>query len=85
MDNLFLETLELLYAASQTSRNHKLIILTQASGKLGLLKSFLQFSWDLKALDTKKYLALSQMLDEVGRMLGGWIKLAEKETPQKSI
>ena len=28
--------------------------------------------WETKSLDTKKYAALSERMDEIGRMLGGW-------------
>jgi len=39
-----------------------------------LLKFFLRISWEIKAVDNKKYIALSERLDEIGKMLGGWIK-----------
>jgi len=28
--------------------------------------------WETKSLDNKKYLILSEKIDEMGRMLGGW-------------
>lgn len=28
--------------------------------------------WETKSLDTKKYISLSEKIDEIGRMLGGW-------------
>lgn len=28
--------------------------------------------WEIKALDDKKYIALSAGIDEMGKMLGGW-------------
>ena len=34
----------------------------------------LQIAWEIKALDAKKYILLSGKLDEIGRMLGGWLK-----------
>ena len=39
-----------------------------------MLKFFLQISWEIRALDDKKYIALSGYLTEIGKMLGGWIK-----------
>jgi hypothetical protein len=39
-----------------------------------LLKFFLQVAWEIKALDNKKYIRLSEKLDEIGKMLGGWLK-----------
>ncbi len=37
-----------------------------------MLKFFLQLSWEIKALDTKKYSVLSEKIDEIGKMIGGW-------------
>lgn len=40
--------------------------------------------WETKSLDTKKYIALSEILDEVGKMLGGWNgQLAKNSAPPK--
>jgi hypothetical protein len=41
----------------------------------------LQLAWDIRAIDTKKYIHLSEHLAEVGRMLGGWRKGLESKTP----
>jgi hypothetical protein len=30
--------------------------------------------WDTAAIDSKKYILLSEKLHEIGRMLGGWQK-----------
>lgn len=74
IDSLFLEAIELIIKASYSSKAEKLIFLSNASFKLDLLKFFLQIAWDVKALDNKKYILLSKKLDEIGKMLGGWIK-----------
>ena len=78
---LFLETLEFLFIAATVSRIQKYPVLQKASGKLDLLKFFLQLAWDTKALDNRKYIVLSESLNEVGKMLGGWMRSTEKETP----
>src|SRR3990167_11069242 len=84
IDLLFIETLELLFIASYLSKQEKLPYLKKSAIKLDLLKFFLQISWETKALDTKKYIALSEPLNEIGKMLGGWIRNVEKETlPQR--
>lgn len=36
---------------------------------------------ELKVLDNKKYEALSEPLNEIGKMLGGWIRNVDKEIP----
>lgn len=57
----------------------KLSIVTRVIGKCDLLKFFLQLGWEQKIIDRKMYAELIILLDEVGRMLGGWKKsLADK-------
>lgn len=81
IDSLFLKTIELLFIAGYLGKQHKIPYLQQASLKLDLLKFFLQISWEIKALDNKKYITLSEKLGEIGKMIGGWIKGIEKENP----
>ena len=75
IDSLFLETIELIIKASYSDKVEKLISLKNASVKLDLLKFFLQIAWEIRSLDNKKYISLSERLDEIGKMLGGWIKV----------
>ncbi len=44
------------------------------SADLDMLRVFLRLAFDVKILDKKKYVAIQQALDEIGRMLGGWLK-----------
>jgi len=74
IDSLFIETTESVIKAFHSGKGEKLIYLIQASVKLDLLKFFLQIAWEIKALDNKKYIRLSEKLDEIGRMLDGWLK-----------
>jgi len=64
----------LVLLAGYASKEQKLAIVQKASGKLDTLKFFLKVAWDVRALDPKKYAAISTPLVEVGRMLGGWLK-----------
>ncbi|OGY43588.1 MAG: hypothetical protein A3B89_04945 [Candidatus Buchananbacteria bacterium RIFCSPHIGHO2_02_FULL_40_13] len=73
-ENLILELLEYILTASQISKIEKLPILEQASVKLNFLRVFLRLMKELKIIDTKKYITMEQIADEIGRMLGGWIK-----------
>ncbi|MBI4157288.1 diversity-generating retroelement protein Avd [Candidatus Woesebacteria bacterium] len=57
-----------------TSKTKKIEALEEASNKLNVLRFFIRLSKDVKILDTKKYISLQEKLDEIGRMLGGWIK-----------
>ena len=74
IDALFLEVIENIIKAGYSNKVEKEIFLRRTSAKLDLLKFFLQLVWEIKALENKKYISLSEKLDEVGRMLGGGIK-----------
>ncbi|OHA63736.1 MAG: hypothetical protein A2843_02835 [Candidatus Wildermuthbacteria bacterium RIFCSPHIGHO2_01_FULL_48_27b] len=80
IDSLFVEIVEYIVVASYLSKQDKLPYLKKATLKIDVLKFFLQVSWEIKALDTKKYITLSAHLDEIGRMLGGWRKGLENKT-----
>ena len=43
-----------------------------------MLKFFLQIAWEIKALDNKKYILLSDNLNKLGKMLWGWLKTVQK-------
>lgn len=82
IDSLFLEVIEWLFIASFLPKEQRLPYLKKATLKLDLLKFFLQVSWEIKALDNKKYISLSEKLHEIGKMLGGWIRgIVSKENP----
>ena len=53
-------------------RESKTDFLQKAANKLDLLKFFLQIAYQIKALDNKKYITISEHLFEIGNMLGGW-------------
>ncbi len=74
IDSLLLETIENTIKAGYSSKTEKEIFLKRASVQLDLLKFFLRISWEIQSLDNKKYIRLSEKLDEVGKMLGGWLK-----------
>jgi len=73
-ENLILDVLESILWASQLSKTDKLPILKKASLWLNFLRVFLRLSKEVKAIDNKKYTLLQEIVDEIGRMLGGWIK-----------
>lgn len=79
MDNITLEILELLFAIPQSS--NKLLILQKMSVKLDLLKILVRLSKDTQAISDKNYLKLQGYLQEIGKMLGGWIKSSKQNTP----
>jgi hypothetical protein len=79
IDDLFIETIELIFTAQYLKRGEKLSVLEKANAKFDLLKFFLQILWETKNIETKHYGLLSQKLDAVGKMLGGWLRKLETE------
>jgi len=72
IDELYIESMEAVSAAAFLSRDEKLPYVRLATRKIDTLKLLLMILWETKSLDTKKYAALSERMDEIGRMLGGW-------------
>lgn len=77
-ENLILDILEGILLASQLSKAQKVPHLEQVSMKLNVLRVFLRLTKDTKVLDMKKCLLLQEIVDEIGRMLGGWMKSAKE-------
>ncbi len=73
-DTYSLELLELFYIANSKKSTYRIATLKQADLKLRILRVLLRLAYDLQALDQKKYLGLQERLQELGKMLGGWIK-----------
>jgi hypothetical protein len=71
IDNLFTDCLELSLLSSYASKTEKFNSVQKLSIKFDALKFFLKVLWDLKAIDNKKYIALSSPLSEIGKMIGG--------------
>ena len=74
IDSLFIETLGHLFIAAHKNSEQKEFYLTKASDSFDMLKFILQIAWEVEILDIKKYVTLSNNLNEIGKMLGGWQK-----------
>jgi len=85
VDALFIEAIEAVASASFLSPADKAPYVRLAIRKMDTLKVLLLVLWEAKSLDTKKYIALSLKLDEIGKMLGGWNgKLTKQNSPVKA-
>src|ERR1035441_8511871 len=73
-EKAILDVIEGILAASEAYKAEKLPILKNVSVKLNLLRVFFRLAKDAKVIDLKKYMVLEEKIDEIGRMLGGWIK-----------
>jgi len=73
-EDAILDALEGMLLASQLTKEEKIDSLRQVSVKINLLKIFIRLAKDTKALDLKKYIILEKKIDEIGKMVGGWIR-----------
>ncbi len=78
-ESLILDILEGILLASQTAKNEKLPILEKTSMKLNFLRIFVRLMKETKVMDNRKYTALQELIDEIGRMLGGWIRSTKEK------
>jgi len=69
-----LEIIEGILMASQQSKIQKLPTLEKISINLNFLRVLIRLMKDVKAIDMKRYTTLEISVDEIGRMLDGWIK-----------
>ena len=83
IEGYFLSLLENIFVTVYLSGEKKSAQLSLAILKLDSLKFFLQLAWENKCLANAKYSILSENLDEIGRMLGGWKKGLDMKTPAK--
>ena len=73
-ENLILDILENILWASQLPKGEKTPILEKTSLRLNFLRVFIRLSKETKMLDNKKYVLLQESVDEIGKMLGGWLR-----------
>jgi hypothetical protein len=83
IDMLFIEIIEALSAAVFLKADEKLPYLRLATRKLDTAKLLLLVLWECRSLDTNKYAILSEKLDGMGKMLGGWQGQLIKTHPGK--
>lgn len=72
IDTLFVEIIEAIAIATFLDKTEKQPWVRFAIRKLDTVKILLMVLWETKSLDDKKYIHISQPIDEVGKMLGGW-------------
>ena len=72
IDKYFIQTIESILVASFLEKQEKQPFIRKAIISLDTLKFLLYILWEIKALDTKKFTALSEPLTTAGKQLGGW-------------
>lgn len=73
-ENLILGVIELLIEAGYAVQNDKIVLLDKASVKLNILRMLIRLMKENHTFDTKKYVVLQEIIDDIGRQLGGWIR-----------
>lgn len=73
-ENITLQILEMMYEANSKYGQERLIILHSIDTKLKILQTLIKALYDIKAINDKRFLHLSELSLEIGKMLGGWIK-----------
>jgi len=79
IDDLLVEIIENLSAASYSKPLEKQDFIAITTRKNDTLKVLMMVLWETKSIDDKKYIILSKQLDELGKMLGGWISHLQKQ------
>jgi len=79
IENHFLDLLELIYKAYYANIENKSIIIIESINKNDIIKYLTQIAFENKLIKEKQYLELSQKLNEVGKILGGWKKGIESK------
>ena len=67
--------LERLFMAAYVQKDEKRKLVVMASAKCDLIKFFLRVAWELEYIDHKKYAELSTPINDIGKMIGGWLKM----------
>lgn len=73
-ENQIMDLIESLIKASKARRENKKDQLHNISTQLDTLRIFIRLMKELSVLDIKKYTQIQQYIQEIGKMLGGWIK-----------
>ncbi len=77
--NMFLEIIELSYHAYYAKTNEKIELIIQTMKKLDTMKLLITIAWEGKLIQNGHYTELSEELQEISKMLGGWKKGIESK------
>lgn len=74
IENNLLELMENITLANIQIETLREPILHKASVKCDICKILFRLSYDLNLMSDRQYIELSSKVNEIGKMLGGWIK-----------
>jgi hypothetical protein len=73
-DYIIMDVIECIFQAGYSKNIDKITVLEKTSTKLNMLRFFIRLMKDTKTLNAKQYVTLQEIIDEIGRMLGGWLR-----------
>src|SRR5574338_1403986 len=73
-ENTALDLIEAVIETSHQKGQQRLNLLYIISNKLDLLKVLIRLAKETRTIDNTQYLAIQAILQEIGKMVGGWIK-----------
>jgi hypothetical protein len=73
-ENTTLALLEILITIGHKKGSERIQSLYMMSDRLDLLKVLFRLAKDTRAIDNKQYLEIQIYIQEIGKMVGGWIK-----------
>jgi len=79
IQNMILELLCGLITVNQLPKILREDLLIKLNSQNELLKLLFRLSHEIKVLDMKKYLSAESDCQEIGKMIGGWIKYLKSE------
>jgi len=79
VDQYLCDSIEYAITASFLKPDEKVSYVRAALRKVDTVKVLLLVMWEIKSLDTKKYIHLSKQIDEIGKMLQGWYGSVSKK------
>ena len=71
---ILIEIMGYLLEIGNLEKTKRLLYLEKVSIKLNLFRVYIRLAKDIKVLENKKYILIQEITDEIGRMLGGWIR-----------
>jgi len=80
IENIILDLISLIIAASLEFRTNKLPILNSARIKIETLKRLIRISYELNIINDKIYVIIELDLQEISKMATGWIKYLLKKS-----
>lgn len=74
IENICLEMMNLIIAASLEIKNNKLPLLNSARVNIEILKRLFRTIYELNIIKNQKYIEIESDLQEISKMTNGWIK-----------